>query len=158
MYYEADKKYFEYFLGDTNYYTIHPSLMFRNNGIFRYDTKVKYMCDAWSLKMNLCHGEKKIHNLHEPFTLHLIKSTSTNYSYRWHQLNMTNIKRAYALHPPLYATFTLLWEINRKLWYPILDFLGLRDWINPIERIPFRMMRKKIQEMKGNEWWNSFVD
>jgi hypothetical protein len=66
---------------------------------------------------------------------------------------MANIRRAYALHPPLYATFTLLWEIKRKFWYPILNLLGLGDWINPIERVPFRMMGKKIQKMRGDEWW-----
>jgi hypothetical protein len=36
---------------------------------------------------------------------------------------MANIKRVYTLHPPLYATFTLLWEIKRKFWYPILNAL-----------------------------------
>lgn len=74
MYYEDDGKYFEYFLGEKNYYTIHPSLVFRNLGSFRYDTTdTEYMCDAWSLKENLCGGEKKIYNLREPLTLHLIK-------------------------------------------------------------------------------------
>lgn len=74
MYYEADKSYFEYFLDEKNYYTIHPSVLFRNSGSFFYDThETEYMCDAWSLKKNLCHGEKKIYNLSEPLTLHLIK-------------------------------------------------------------------------------------
>ncbi len=158
MYYESDQKYFEYYLWQDNYYTIHPSLIFRNDGKFRYDTSgTEYMCDAWSLKNNLCHGEKKIANLLKPLTLHLIKKTSGNYSYRWHQLNMVNIRRVYTLHPPLYATFTLLWEIKRKFWYPILNILWLGDWINPIERIPFRMMGKKIQKMKGDEWWDRYM-
>ena len=80
MYYEADQKYFEYFLDEENYYTIHPSLLFRNDGKFRYDTsETEYMCDAWSLKNNLCRGKKKIYNLAESLTLHLIKKTSGNY-------------------------------------------------------------------------------
>ncbi len=154
MYYEADQKYFEYFLDEENYYTIHPSLLFRNDGKFRYDTsETEYMCDAWSLKNNLCHGEKKIANLAEPLTLHLIKSSSGNYSYRWHTLNMTNIKRAYSLHSFLYATLTIGWEIKRKISYPILGLLWLGKWINSIERIPFRIMEKKIQKMNGDEWW-----
>jgi hypothetical protein len=74
MYYEGDRKYFEYVLGKENYYTIHPSLIFRNYGTFRYDTKeTGYMCDAWSLKKNLCHEKKCIYNLEESLTLHLIK-------------------------------------------------------------------------------------
>jgi glycosyltransferase involved in cell wall biosynthesis len=93
MYYEADQKYFEYYLGQDNYYTIHPSLLFRYDGQFRYDTSgTEYMCDAYSLKYNLCHGEKKIANIREPLTLHLIKKTSGNYSYRWHKLNMSNMQ------------------------------------------------------------------
>jgi hypothetical protein len=158
MYYEADQRYFEYFLDEKNYYTIHPSLVFRYDGVFRYDTsETEYMCDAWSLKNNLCHGEKKIYNIRESLTLHLIKKTSGNYSYRWHKLNMANIRRVYTLHPALYATFTILWEIQRKFWYPILNTLGLGDWINPIERIPFRMMGKQIKTTQGNEWWDRYM-
>lgn len=123
MYYEADQKYFEYLLDEKNYYTLHPSLIFRNDHKFRYDTRVEYMCDAYSLKYNLCNGEKKIYNLTEALTLHLIKSTSANYSYRWHRLTLVNIRRAYELHSFLYATLTIGWEIMRKIIYPILNFL-----------------------------------
>ena len=140
MYYEADGKYFEYLLDEKNYYTVHPSLIFRNDHKFRYDTQVEYMCDAYSLKYNLCGGEKKIYNIDDPLTLHLIKSTSANYSYKWHRLTLENIRRAYALHPFLYATLTIGWEIKRKILYPILNIFRLGKWINPIERIPFRMM------------------
>ena len=157
MYYEWDKKYFEYLLDEENYYTIHPSLVFRysnkpktkNQKQFRYDTQVEYMCDAYSLKYNLCHNEKKIYNLSEPLTLHLIKSTSANYSYRWHRLTTQNIRRAYNLHSFLYATLTIGWEIKRKITYPILNALGLGKWINLIERIPFRIMGKQIKPPKG---------
>jgi glycosyltransferase involved in cell wall biosynthesis len=158
MYYEADQKYFEYYLGTDNYYTIHPSLLFRYDGKFRYDTsRTEYMCDAWSLKNNLCHGEKLIYNLDESLTLHLIKKWSTNYSYKWHKLTWTNIRRVYALHSPLYATLTLSWEIKRKIAYPILQTLWLGDWIDPIERIPFRIFWNKIKTTQGDEWWKKFV-
>lgn len=157
MYYEADQKYFEYYLDEKNYYTVHPSLLLRNDTWFHYDIKTEYMCDAWSLKTNLCHGEKKIYNLAEPLTLHLIKSSSANYSYKWHRLTWENIQRAYALHSFLYATLTIGWEIKRKIVYPILNVLNLGNWINPIERIPFRMMGKKIKTTQGNEWWKNFV-
>lgn len=156
MYYEADRKYFEYLLDETNYYTIHPSLMFRNDGKFRYDTQVEYMCDAYSLKYNLCHWEKKIYNLSEDLTLHLIKSKSSNHSYRWHQLTCANIRRAYELHSFLYATLTIGWEIKRKIAYPVLNALHLGRWVNPIERIPFRLMGKQIKTTQWNEWWSRY--
>ncbi len=158
MYYEADRKYFEYFLGKENYYTIHPSLLFRNNGTFRYNTKeTEYMCDAYSLKNNLCNGEKKIYNLDESLTLHLLKRTSGNYSYRWHKLTWTNIKRVYQLHSFIYASLTIAWELLRKVLYPVLNFLKLGIWINPIERFPFRIMGNKINIKSVQEWWISFM-
>ncbi len=158
MYYEWDKKYFEYSLWEKNYYTIHPSLLFRYDGSFRYDTETtEYMCDAWSLKNNLCHGEKLIYNLDESLTLHLIKKWSTNYSYRWHKLTWMNIKRTYSLHSPLYATLTLGWEIKRKLAYPILQTLWLGKMIDTVERIPFILFGNKIKTTKGDEWWKKFV-
>ncbi len=157
MYYEGDRKYFDYFLGKENYYTIHPSLLFRYDGKFRYDTDTEYMCDAYSLKKNLCKGEKKIYNLDEALTLHLIKSTSANYSYRWHRLTWENVKRAYELHSFLYATLTIGWEIKRKISYPILGLMWLGKWINPIERVPFILTGNTIKKSQWNEWWNKYV-
>jgi glycosyltransferase involved in cell wall biosynthesis len=157
MYYEADQKYFEYLLDDKNYYTIHPSLIFRNDHTFHYDTRVEYMCDAYSLKYNLCGWEKKIYNLGESLTLHLIKSTSANYSYKWHRLTIENIRRAYSLHSFFYATLTIGWEIKRKISYPILNLLWFGKWINPIERVPFRMMGKQIKTTQGDEWWSIYL-
>lgn len=157
MYYEADRKYFEYLLGHANYYTIHPSLMFRNDRKFRYDTENEYFCDAYSLKKNLCHGEKLIHNLDESLTLHLIKKSSGNYSYKWYKLSWKNLKRAYELHSVSYATLTTLWEIMRKLAYPILNSCKLGNWINPVERIPFRLFGNKIKTTQWDEWWKKYI-
>lgn len=160
MYYEWDKKYFEYLLWEKNYYTIHPSLIFRKtNHEFRYDTsKTEYMCDAWSLKNNLCHGEKLIYNLDESLTLHLIKKWSSNYSYKWHRLNLVNIKQAYKLHSFAYATLTIGWEVMRKVTYPILQILWIGRWIDPIERIPFRIFGNQIKTKEWNEWWENYIN
>mgnify|MGYP002361573968 FL=1 len=154
MYYEADKKYFEYFLGDTNYYTIHPSLMFRNNGKFRYNiTETEYMCDSYALKYNLCNGEKKICNLDESLTTHIIKASSSNYSYRWYTLSFKNLKRAYEIHSIAYATLTTGWEIMRKLVYPALMKIQQDALITKIERIPFILFWNMIQLSKETDWW-----
>lgn len=159
MYYESDQKYFEYFLWETNSYTIHPSLMFRNTWNFHYDTDgTEYMCDAWSLKTNLCHWKKCIYNLSEPLTLHLIKKWTGNMSYRWHTLSFKNIKRVYQLHPFWYATLTLGWEILRKGLYPLLNFLGQKHSINQIERLPFRIMGKEIRTSRSSDWWSKYID
>lgn len=157
MYYEADKKYFEYLLGHANYYTIHPSLVFRNDRKFRYDTENEYFCDAYSLKKYLCHGEKLIHNLDESLTLHLVKKSSGNYSYKWYKLSWKNLARAYELHSMSYATLTTGWEIMRKIVYPVLNSCKIGNWVNPIERIPFRLFGNKIKTTQWNEWWKKYV-
>jgi hypothetical protein len=83
MRYEGDQKGFEYFLGTRNYYTIHPSLVFPNNKRFRYATDNIYMHDAIFQKKVLCEGEKKIGNIDQTLTLHLVKAGAKNFSYRW---------------------------------------------------------------------------
>ncbi len=158
MYYEWDGKYFEYSLWKENYYTVHPSLLFRYDGTFRYDTfKTEYMCDAYSLRYNLCHGKKKIANLDEPLTLHLIKKWSTNYSYKWHRLTWANIRRVYSVHSVVYATLTLGWELKRKIVYPILQFFWLGNMVDTIERIPFRLFGNNIKTTQWDEWWRKYL-
>lgn len=158
MYYEADKKYFEYFLGDTNYYTIHPSLVFQYDGKFRYDTEDgEYMCDAWSQKTVLCKKKKNIANINEPLTVHIIKKWSSNYSYRWYTLSVQNIQRAYQIHAFWYATLTIGWEIMRKTIYPFLNSIGSGKLINPIERLPFQILGNTIKKTRKNDWWKKHI-
>ena len=146
MYYEADKKYFEYFLGDTNYYTIHPSLVFRNTPRLKYPTETgDYFTDALFMKQSLCNGAKKIKNLNDSLTLHIIKDSSKNYSYKWYKLNINNIKKAYQIHSFWYATLTIGWEMMRKIIYPILTILGIGRYITPIERLPFQLQWNSIK-------------
>lgn len=88
MWYESDNSYFEYYLGRDNFYTIHSSLLFRANSQYRYITEPTiYMADAFFQKKILCKNLKKIHNLDENLTTHIIKSGNSNYSYRWYQLS-----------------------------------------------------------------------
>lgn len=158
MYYEWDARYFIYSLWKENFYTIHPSLLFRYDGTFRYDTsETEYMCDAWNLKNTLCHGEKGIANLDQDLTLHIIKKWSTNYSYKWYTFRWENIKRAYTLHNFGYATMTLGWEVMRKFLYPILHFLRLGNMISPIERLPFRILWNTVHNVQWTEWWLPLV-
>ena len=153
MYYEADKKYFEYFLGEKNYYTIHPSLMFRNNTNCRYNTENQYFCDAYFQKKILCKWEKKIYNLNESLTTHIIKASSSNYSYRWYTLSFKNLKRAYEIHSIAYATLTTGWEIMRKCLYPILVRFRKEAIITKIERIPFILFGNTTYDSKNTDWW-----
>lgn len=159
MYYEGDQKYFEYYLEKTNFFTVHPSLVFRYDGSFYYDTtRTEYMCDAWSLKYNLCKWEKKIYNLDEALTLHLIKKTSGNYSYRWYSLTIKDIKQTFEIHSKKFAILITGWEIMRKMAYPILNAIKVGKWINPIERIPFRIFGNTIKTTQGDEWWKRYIN
>lgn len=143
MWYEGDDKCFDYFLWEENYYTLHPSLMFKNNG-YRYPLGSDYMNDALFQKTVLCKGEKKIYNIPETLTIHRVKKGSENYSYKRFRFSKENIKRLYTLHPWGYATAALFWEIMRKSIYPILQKVGKGNWIDKIERLPFRLQGYKI--------------
>ena len=144
MRYEWDNTYFDYFLWAKNDYTIHPSLVFRT-WEERYPEDRVYMNDAYFQKIILCQWKKLIYNLDETLTIHRIKSWADNYSYRWFQFTTTNIQTLFALHPWWYACFALCWEGIRKIVYPVLQKIGKGNWIDRIERIPFKLQGYKIK-------------
>jgi len=72
MWYEGDQKGFVYCLKEGSR-TLHPSLMFRNDGKARYPHQV-YMNDAYFQKKVLCKGENLIVNLSETLTFHRVRS------------------------------------------------------------------------------------
>ncbi len=146
MRYEGDNQYFDYFLGEENYYTLHPSLMFRNQG-FRYPEHKIYMNDALFQKEVLCKWEKKIKNLDQMLTIHRIKAGSENYSYKRFSLNKENLHTLYHLHPWRYATAALGVELMRKCLYPILQKIGKGNLIDKIERVPFILQGYKIKKL-----------
>lgn len=143
MWYEGDSYYFDYYLGEETYYTLHPSLVFRN-GKARYPTDRTYMADAYFQKIALCQWKKLIYNIDETLTIHRIKQWSENYSYKWFQFNKATIRTLFELHPFWYAFFALSWEMMRKIVYPILQKIKKGHWIDPIERVPFRLQGYRI--------------
>lgn len=145
MRYEWDNKCFDYYLGETSYYTLHPSLLFRN-GKYKYPIESDYMSDAMFQKQVLCKWEKVIYNIPEVLTTHRVKDWAKNYSYRWFTYSKENLKRLYTLHSWRYATAALLWESMRKVIYPILHKVKKGSWIDKIERIPFRLQGYKVKE------------
>lgn len=142
MYYEWDHKWFEYFLWKEWYYTIHPSLVFRNNN-YKYPDWM-YMNDAVFQKNILCKWKKIIYNIDETLTIHRIKDGATNFSYKRYKLNKKNIKTVFDLHPAWYALSATLFEIMRKIVYPFLQNIKKTYLIDKIERIPFILQRQKI--------------
>lgn len=145
MYYEADRKYFEYFLGDRTNYALHPSIVYRNRANLRYDANIPYMTDAYFLKQTLCQGEKRIFNIRDPLALHIVKGAHGNYSYRWFHFNLMNIRRIIEIHGySLYSLVVLGFEIQRKLLYPFLNTIQAFKLIAQIERLPFRIFGYRV--------------
>ena len=136
---------FEYYLGKENYYTIHPSLVFRNNKKYRYPDTV-YMADALFQKKTLCHGKKLLYNLDETLTMHRVRAGAHNYSYKWYKFTWKNLQTVFALHPLWYAVFATLFELMRKIVYPVLHWLKMGRWIDVIERVPFRLQGYKMKK------------
>ena len=148
MRYEGDNKGFEYFLCKENYYTIHPSLLFRNEW-YRYPKRV-YMNDAYFQKKVLCKGKNLIGNLDETLTSHRIKPWAENYSYKRFKFTRENLNTIFYLHPVWYGIGVVGFEILRKLMYPILHRIKREGWIDKIERWPFRLEGMKIKEIHKN--------
>lgn len=142
MRYEWDNKWFEYYLGKENYYTIHPSLMFRNDW-YRYPDRV-YMNDAYFQKMILCKWKNLIWNIDETLTIHRIKKWAENYSYKWFKYTKENIKTIFELHPIWYGIMCIGFETLRKLVYPFLHLIKKDNLIDLIERLPFKLQGKKV--------------
>lgn len=187
MRYEWDQMGFEYYLGKENYYTIHPSLVFRNatfdhqknlqskeflderriptiweiassNEVkklqnsktvrwkkYRYPDTV-YMADALFQKKILCKWKKLIYNLDETLTMHRVRSGASNYSYKWYKFTWKNLQTVFGLHPLWYAVFATLFELMRKIIYPILHFFKISYLIDRIERVPFRLQGYKVRK------------
>lgn len=143
MRYESDQKWFEYFLWEKNYYTIHPSLVFRNQW-YKYSTKSIYMNDALFQKQTLCKWEKKIYNIDETLTFHRIKDGASNFSYKRFRYSWGTMRTVFTLHPLWYSICIILWETMRKIIYPILQCIGKGQRIDMIERIPFLLLGNKI--------------
>lgn len=144
MRYEGDQKWFEYYLGKESYYTLHPSLMFRNIPGLRYPDTV-YMADALFQKKILCHWKKTLCNINDTLTLHRVRAGAHNYSYKRYKLSWKNLQTVFGLHVRWYAVFATLFELMRKIIYPVLHFFGVGCWIDRIERVPFRLQGYKVK-------------
>ena len=149
MRYEWDNKWFEYYLWKENYYTLHPSLMFRNNW-YRYVKNRIYMWDAYFQKTVLCKWKKLIWNIDETLTIHRIKKWSENYSYKWFKYTKTNISTIFELHPIWYWILCIWFETLRKVLYPVLHIIKKDSWIDKIERFPFILLGYKIIKVDKN--------
>ena len=150
MRYEWDNKWFDYFLWKENYYTIHPSLMFRNEW-YRYIENRVYMWDAYFQKKTLCKWKNLIGNIDKTLTIHRIKKWSENYSYKWFKFNKKNIDTIFYLHSIWYWSCVVLFELMRKMVYPILHRIKKWDLIDKIERIPFILQWYRIRKIEGKK-------
>lgn len=147
MWYEADQKGFEYYLWKHTTQTLHPSLMFRNDGEIRYPHQI-YMNDALFQKKVLCKWKKLIYNIDKILTFHRICADNQNYSYRWFRFTKKNLQVLFYLHPMWYACCALGVECFRKLMYPLLVNVKLGKWIDRIERLPFVLLGNKIGKFR----------
>ena len=145
MYYEHDKTYFNYLLEQENYYTIHPSLMFRHTKDFRYDEELMYFADAYSQKYYLCEWQKKIYNIDKTLTCHIIKSGYSNATYSWFSLNMKHIGRIFDVHGySFYAILVLNYEIFRKFLMMFQKHLSNQALFIYFDRLPYRLSGNQI--------------
>jgi len=136
IWYEWDNKWYESYYWDICYYTIHPSLIFRNKW-YRYVENRVYMGDAYFQKKILWNWEKNIWNINEILTIHRVKKWADNYTYKWFKLTKTNLGTLFYIYPLVWWICVLCFEFMRKIIYPVLHFLKAWKYIDKIERFPF---------------------
>lgn len=150
MRYEWDQMWFEYFLWKENYYTLHPSLVFRNSTEYRYPDTI-YMADALFQKNILCRWKKLLYNLDETLTMHRVRDWANNYSYKWYKLTWKNLQTVFGLHAVWYAIFATAFELMRKIVYPVLHWLKITSLIDRIERLPFVFQGYKVRKYSSDD-------
>ena len=161
MRYEWDNKWFDYYLWDENYYTIHPSLVFRNDKKYRYPNAT-YMCDAIFEKNVLCNWKNLIWNIDETLTIHRIKSWFKNYTYKRYKPNIQSLKTVFYLHPRRYGIWATIFELLRMIVYPTLHKIKKDNLINNFERIPYLLLWFRTKTINnhliysGDFWENDF--
>lgn len=149
MFYENDEKYFLYYLNEKNYYTIHPSLVFRNIWSLYYDEELIYFWDAYFQKNILCKWEKLIYNLKEPLTFHLIKNWYSNFTFNRFKINLKYLKRIIDIHSySLYSVFVIFYEILKKTILLFLRKINNYKFYVWFDRLPYRLSWNKIIDMK----------
>lgn len=157
MYYEVDKKYFLYYLWEKNFYTIHPSLIFRNTWDFKYDNNLIYFWDAYSIKYNLCKWKKIIYNIKKPLTLHIIKSSYNNFTYSWFKFKLNYFKRIFKVHNfSFYAFLVLFYEIIKKIIFPIFNFFKIYNLYILFDRLPYKISWNKIRNIRDSK--NKYIN
>lgn len=159
IYYEIDQKYFEYYLKKENFYTIHPSLLFRNNWDMYYDSKLLYLGDAYAQKNTLCKGKKLIYNLPQSLTLHIIKETYSNYTYSWFKIDKNFFSRIIQVHGiSLYSFLAIGYEIIKKWILFILKIFNNYKLYLWFDRLPYRLIGNKTKKFskKDNKYIKYF--
>ncbi len=89
--------------------TWHTSLVFRNLGL-RYNIRARVTNDFLFMKHILCRGEKRIHNLKEPYVLRMIRADRSNLSTKW--ISFRNLREILFTRIGLFDKLSLL---NRLL-------------------------------------------
>ncbi len=104
------------------------------------------MADALFQKKILCKWKKIIYNINETLTMHRVRAGADNYSYKRYKFTLRNLKTVFSLHPVWYAVFATIFELIRKIIYPILHILKIWALIDKIERFPFKLQGYKIKK------------
>lgn len=154
IWYEWDNKWYQYYLWNECYFTIHPSLVFRNEW-YRYIEDRVYMADAYFQKKVLCKWKKLLGNVNELLTVHRVKKGADNYTYKWFKLTKKNLDTLFSIYSPIWWVCVLLFEIMRKILYPILHYYKIWRHIDKIERIPFVLRWYIIENFSINENTNA---
>lgn len=146
-YYEKNWKLLLIKKNGADFYTNHPSLMFRNIKWLYYDISIKYRTDSYFMRYILCNNIKKIYTIQKPLYLSRVRADWKNYNKIWR--NFQNMK-TYSKNE--WWLFFLIKEILKKyfnLYGLYIRIFWIKISIDEIKQNNY--LRKFLQYIKLNE-------
>ncbi|MFW6233301.1 MAG: glycosyltransferase family 2 protein [Nanoarchaeota archaeon] len=82
-YYEINDRFSLIKINKIDFFSAHPSLVFRNLSNLKYNTNIKYKTDTYFMRYILCKNKKTLYNIQKPLYLSRVRSDNNNLSRIW---------------------------------------------------------------------------
>lgn len=131
-----------------NFFSPHPSLVFRNNYNFRYNLEIKYKTDTFFMRYILCKNEKRIFNLRRPLYLSRVREDGNNLSKIWNKkISIKDILNyfKFSKNKKILVKFLFKKIFRYNFWINLSDLYN-RKTINFFKKDPF--LEKYLKYLK----------
>lgn len=118
IYFEDSGKHRLRYKGSRSRYVPHTSLLFRYYPGFRYDEKMLFLGDGYTMTRYIAMWKKSLYNIAQPLVLHRMRSDNNNLSSKWFEISWPYIHRLlYVVGYTPNGFAILLFEICKRWIY-----------------------------------------